>query len=61
MLYEVITTDIYGLSEIIGPGVATECELQDGLHIMEDHFLPEIINPETGEVLKEGQKRNNFV
>jgi len=49
-------TDIYGLSEIIGPGVATECELQDGLHIMEDHFLPEIINPETGEVLKEGQK-----
>ncbi len=49
-------TDIYGLSEIIGPGVATECECQDGLHISEDHFLPEIINPETGEVLPEGEK-----
>ncbi len=49
-------TDIYGLSEIIGPGVATECEYQCGLHISEDHFLPEIINPETGEVLAEGEK-----
>lgn len=49
-------TDIYGLSEIIGPGVATECEYQDGLHISEDHFYPEIINAETGEVLKEGQE-----
>ena len=46
-------TDIYGLSEIIGPGVATECEYQDGLHISEDHFYPEIINPETGAVLPE--------
>ncbi|MEX1306930.1 MAG: phenylacetate--CoA ligase [Eubacteriales bacterium] len=49
-------TDIYGLSEIIGPGVATECEEQDGLHINEDHFIPEIINPETGEVLPDGSK-----
>jgi len=49
-------TDIYGLSEIIGPGVATECEYQDGLHIFEDHFLPEIIDPETGEVLPEGSE-----
>lgn len=47
--------DIYGLSEIIGPGVACECvEAQYGLHIAEDHFLPEIINPETGEVLPPG-------
>ena len=48
--------DIYGLSEIIGPGVACECEAQDGLHINEDHFYPEIINPETGEVLPDGEK-----
>jgi len=49
-------TDIYGLSEIIGPGVAIECECQCGMHIFEDHFLPEIINPDTGEVLPEGEK-----
>ncbi len=49
-------TDIYGLSEIMGPGVATECECQCGLHIMEDHFLPEIIDPDTGEVLPAGSK-----
>jgi phenylacetate-CoA ligase len=49
--------DIYGLSEIIGPGVACECvEAQHGLHIAEDHFLPEIINPETGEVLPPGEQ-----
>ncbi len=48
--------DIYGLSEIIGPGVAIECSCQDGLHIFEDHFLPEIINPETGEVLPDGEE-----
>ncbi len=48
--------DIYGLSEIIGPGVASECEYQDGLHINEDHFLPEIIDPVTLEPLKEGEK-----
>ncbi|WP_319780264.1 phenylacetate--CoA ligase [Maridesulfovibrio sp.] len=48
--------DIYGLSEIMGPGVAMECaEEQNGLHIMEDHFLPEIINPETGEPAKPGE------
>jgi phenylacetate-CoA ligase len=48
--------DIYGLTEIIGPGVSFECEAQDGLHINEDFFYPEIINPETGEVLPEGEK-----
>lgn len=48
--------DIYGLTEIIGPGVACECEEQNMLHISEDHFYPEIINPETGEVLPEGEK-----
>jgi len=48
--------DIYGLSEIIGPGVASECiEAKKGLHIFEDHFLPEIIDPETGEVLPYGE------
>ena len=47
--------DIYGLSEIIGPGVASECEAKNGLHIMEDHFLPEIIDPITGEPLGEGR------
>ena len=46
--------DIYGLSEIIGPGVAGQCICQEGLHIFEDHFLPEIIDPETGEVLPDG-------
>jgi phenylacetate-CoA ligase len=48
--------DIYGLSEIIGPGVASECECQAGLHIFEDHFYPEIIDPETHEVLEDGQE-----
>ncbi len=48
--------DIYGLTEIIGPGVANECECKDGLHVNEDLFYPEIINPETGEVLPDGQK-----
>ncbi len=48
--------DIYGLSEVMGPGVAIGChEAQDGLHLFEDHFLPEIIDPETGEVLPEGE------
>jgi phenylacetate-CoA ligase len=46
--------DIYGLSEIIGPGVGVECIERRGLHIFEDHFYPEIIDPETGEVLPEG-------
>ena len=48
--------DIYGLTEISGPGVSFECEEQTGMHINEDHFLAEIINPETGEVLPEGEK-----
>jgi len=47
--------DIYGLSEIIGPGVSMECEHQNGMHVFEDHFFPEIINPDTGEVLEYGQ------
>jgi phenylacetate-CoA ligase len=48
--------DIYGLSEIMGPGVAIECrEAKKGLHIWEDHFIPEIINPETGDRLPEGE------
>jgi phenylacetate-CoA ligase len=48
--------DIYGLSEIIGPGVAIECEEKCGLHIFEDHFMPEIIDPGTGDVLPYGEK-----
>ncbi len=48
--------DIYGLSEIIGPGVGSECECQNQLHIFEDHFYPEIIDPETGAVLSDGQE-----
>jgi phenylacetate-CoA ligase len=48
--------DIYGLSEIIGPGVAVECPCQDGLHIFEDHFYPEIIDPDTGAVLPDGEE-----
>lgn len=48
-------TENYGLSEIIGPGVSGECEYREGLHINEDHFYPEIINPDTGEVLEEGE------
>jgi len=48
--------DIYGLTEISGPGVSYECEEQTGMHINEDHFIPEIINPETGEVLPDGEK-----
>lgn len=49
--------DIYGLSEIIGPGVSCEChEAQEGLHIWEDHFYPEVIDPRTGEPLEEGEE-----
>jgi len=48
--------DIYGLSEIVGPGVAAECEAQDGLHIFEDLFFPEVIDPETLEVLPPGEE-----
>lgn len=52
---DIHAVDIYGLSEVIGPGVANECvETKDGLHIWEDHFYPEIIDPVTGQVLPEG-------
>ncbi|MBE6376499.1 MAG: phenylacetate--CoA ligase [Lentisphaerae bacterium] len=47
--------DIYGLSEIIGPGVAIECSEHSGMHVFEDHFYPEIIDPDTGEVLPDGE------
>ena len=54
--FDMHAVDIYGLSEVIGPGVANECvETKDGLHIWEDHFYPEVINPETGEVLPDGE------
>jgi len=54
--FDMHAVDIYGLSEIMGPGVAQECvETKDGLHIWEDHFYPEIINPDTGEVLPDGE------
>ena len=54
--WDIKACDIYGLSEIIGPGVSCECvEGQNGLHLNDDHFLPEIINPETDEVLPEGE------
>ncbi len=54
--FDMDAVDIYGLSEVIGPGVAQECiETKDGLHIWEDHFYPEIIDPATGEVLPEGE------
>ncbi len=54
--YGVKAFDVYGLSEVIGPGVACECSAHDGLHIQEDHFYTEIIDPESGEVLPEGAK-----
>jgi len=47
--------NIYGLSEVMGPGVSFECEFQEGSHINEDHFIPETIDPETGEVLPDGE------
>ncbi len=54
--FDMHAVDIYGLSEILGPGVANECvETKDGLHIWEDHFYPEIIDPETGETLPDGE------
>ena len=54
--FDLDAIDIYGLSEVIGPGVSIECiETKDGLHIWEDHFYPEVIDPETGEVLPEGE------
>ena len=55
--FDMHAVDIYGLSEIIGPGVSCECvETKDGLHIWEDHFYPEIINPETGEPVADGEQ-----
>ena len=55
-VFDMHAVDIYGLSEVMGPGVANECvETKDGLHIWEDHFYPEIIDPETGEVLPDGE------
>ncbi|KAE9628239.1 phenylacetate--CoA ligase [Parasedimentitalea maritima] len=54
--FDMHAVDIYGLSEIMGPGVANECvETKDGLHIWEDHFYPEIIDPVTGEVVEDGE------
>lgn len=55
-LYGIKAYNSYGLSEVCGPGVAFECPQQKGLHIWEDHFYPEIIDPETGEVLPEGEE-----
>ncbi|MBW5483647.1 phenylacetate--CoA ligase PaaK [Streptomyces bambusae] len=53
---DIDAVDIYGLSEVIGPGVAQECvEAKDGLHVWEDHFLPEVVDPFTGEVLPDGE------
>ncbi|MFC9112681.1 MULTISPECIES: phenylacetate--CoA ligase PaaK [Streptomyces] len=55
--FAIDAVDIYGLSEVIGPGVAQECvETKDGLHIWEDHFFPEVVDPLTGEVLPEGEQ-----
>jgi len=55
--FDMHAVDIYGLSEVMGPGVANECvESKDGLHIWEDHFYPEVIDPETGAVLPEGEQ-----
>ncbi|MEZ7159792.1 phenylacetate--CoA ligase PaaK [Streptomyces sp. MAD19A] len=55
--FAIDAVDIYGLSEVIGPGVAQECvETKDGLHVWEDHFFPEVVDPITGEVLPEGEQ-----
>jgi phenylacetate-CoA ligase len=54
---DIDAVDIYGLSEVMGPGVAQECaETKDGLHVWEDHFLPEVVDPLTGEVLPDGEE-----
>ncbi len=52
----IMAIDIYGLSEVIGPGVSSECPVQEGLHIFEDHFIPEIIDPVTGDPLSPGSR-----
>ena len=53
---DMLITSNYGMSELMGPGVSGECEYLDGMHINEDYFIPEIIDPKTGEVLPEGEK-----
>ncbi len=53
---QMIVTSNYGMSELMGPGVSGECEYMDGMHINEDYFIPEIIDPKTGEVLPPGEK-----
>lgn len=53
--FGVFATDNYGMSELMGPGVSGECELRCGMHIAEDHFLPEIVNPDTLEPVGEGE------
>ncbi len=52
---DISAIDIYGLTEVIGPGVSSECEAKNGLHVFDDHFYPEIIDPETFEPLPEGE------
>jgi phenylacetate-CoA ligase len=55
--FDIDALDIYGLSEVIGPGVSSECiESKDGLHVWEDHFYPEVVDPVTGDVLQDGQR-----
>lgn len=54
--FDISAQNIYGLTEVIGPGVSTECHVKDGMHVAEDHFYPEIINPDTLEVLPEGSE-----
>jgi phenylacetate-CoA ligase len=55
--FDMHAVDIYGLSEVMGPGVANECvEVKDGLHVWEDHFYPEIVDPKTGTVLPDGEQ-----
>jgi len=55
--FDMDAVDIYGLSEVIGPGVANECvETKDGLHVWEDHFYPEVIDPQTGQALPDGER-----
>lgn len=53
--WNMLATDVYGLSEIIGPGVAQECTYKDGLHVFSDVFYPEVINPDTGEPVEDGE------
>lgn len=53
--WQILATDNYGMSEVIGPGISGECEYKEGLHIAEDHFIVEVIDPETGEVKEPGE------